>query len=315
MNKAEDTMKLVSPAAVLRQIADAISADCRGNIIIIGSLAAGYHFFADNAALMVRTKDADCLLSPRVRAIPAAVAVTERLFQEKWQFRPDEKWSAPGSASTPNDQLPAVRLNPPGIPDWFIELLTVPKSPTDLEKRWVRIKTSFGHFGLCSFGFLSLANFRPISTPLGIAIARPELMALANLLEHPEIRAETMSGLIAAREIKRSNKDLGRVLAIARLSLGLNEDALLDWPATWQGAIRARFPKNWKTLARRTGAGLRQLLNSPNDLDEARHTCENGLLASSPPTAEQLRLVGLRLLQDAIEPLEKMKGPAQSPPA
>jgi hypothetical protein len=307
VNNADDVMRLISPAAVLEQIAAAVPEDCRENIIIIGSLAAGYHFFGDNALLMVRTKDADCLLSPRIEAISAGVAITERLFQQNWQFRPDAKWSSPGNEFTPDDQLPAVRLTPPGVPDWFIELLTVPESPSDMNKRWVRLATSAGHFGLCSFGFLSLTNYRPISTPHGIAIARPELMALANLLEHPEIRPETMSGLIAAREIKRSNKDLGRVLAIARLSIGRNEDALLDWPAIWREAMQARFPENWRTLLGRTGAGLRQLLNRPNDLDEARHTCEHGLLASGPPSSEQLRLAGLRLLQDAIEPFGSVR--------
>ena len=111
-----------------------------------------------------------------------------------------------------------------------------------------------------------------------------------------------MSGLIANREIKRSNKDLGRVLAIARLSIARDEDSLLNWPAIWHEAMQARFPHDWKTIARRTGDGLREMLNRPNDLDEARHTCEFGLLASAAPTNEQLRLVGLRLLQDAVEP-------------
>jgi hypothetical protein len=39
-----------------------------------------------------------------------------------------------------------------------------------------------GHFSLCSFGFLSLIDFKPIETPFGIRIARPEMMAMANLL-------------------------------------------------------------------------------------------------------------------------------------
>ncbi len=304
MNNTDNVMKLVSPAKVLRQIAEAIPADCRENLIIIGSLAAGYHFFGEDANVMVRTKDADCLLSPRVRAIPAAISITERLFQEKWQFRPDEKWSKPGDENTPDDQLPAVRLNPPGNSEWFVELLTVPESASDAGKRWLRLKTSGGHFGLCSFGFLALANYKPIPTRLGIAIARPELMALANLLEHPEIRPETMSGLIAARQIRRSNKDLGRVLAIARLSIGKNEDALLEWPAIWREALEDRFPGKWRALAQRCGRGLRQLLASPNDLDEATHTCVNGLLASVPPTVEQLRIVAQRLMQDAIEAMD-----------
>jgi hypothetical protein len=173
-----------------------------------------------------------------------------------------------------------------------------------LTQKWVRVETSAGHFGLCSFGFLALANYKPIVTRLGIAIAQPELMALANLLEHPEIRPERMSGPIEARQIKRSNKDLGRVLAIARLSTGRNEDALLEWPAIWREALEDRFPHNWKEFARRCGSGLRLLLASPNDLEEATHTCINGLLASNPPTAEQLRIVGQRVMQDAIEAME-----------
>jgi len=305
MNKTDDVMKLVSPGAVLAQIAAAIPTDCRENLIIIGSLAVGYHFFGDNKAIRVLTKDADCLLSPRIKAIPAGVAITERLIHEHWQFRPDETWSKPGDANTKDENLPAVRLHPPGTTDWFIELLTVPESPTDRGKRWIRLKTSAGHFGLCSFGFLSLANYEPIRTPLGIYVAQPKLMALANLLEHPGIRPETMTGLIGGREIKRSNKDLGRVLAIVRLSIGQNEDALLQWPAHWQEALQSRFPNDWRDLARQAGTGLRKLLDSPNDLEEARHTCVFGLLASLPPTADQLRIVGQRLMADAIEPLEE----------
>ncbi len=309
MNKTDDVMKLVSPGAVLAQIAEAIPADCRENLIIIGSLAVGYHFFGNDNALMVRTKDADCLLSPRVEAIPAGVAITERLFQENWQYHPSEEWPAPGNAATEDKDLPAVRLNPPGNSDWFIELITVPESSADRGQRWIRLKTSAGHFGLCSFGFLSLANYEPIRTPLGIYVAQPKMMALANLLEHPEIGPKTMTGLIGGREIKRSNKDLGRVLAIARLSIGQDEDALLKWPAQWQEALQSRFPNDWRDLARQAGAGLRKLLDSPNDLEEARHTCEFGLLASHPPTADQLRIVGQRLLMDAIETLEKQAKP------
>lgn len=303
MNKSDAVMTLVSPLAVLKQIARAIPPDCRKNIIVIGSLAAGYHFFGNDPKLQVRTKGADCLLSPRIKAIPAGIKVTERLFQEKWRFRPDEKWSKPGDATVPDNELPAVRLNPPGSSNWFIELLTVPESPTDRKQHWSRLVTSAGHFGLCSFGFLSLANYRPISTPFGIAIARPELMALANLLEHPKIGGEKMSGLIAGRAIKRSNKDLGRVLAIARLSIGQDEDALLEWPDTWAEALQDRFPSECKNLAQHIGDGLRTLIANPNDLDEAHHTCLNGLLATNRVTVEQLRLAGERLLNDAIVPL------------
>lgn len=306
MNKPEDVTKLVAPATVLKEIADAIPADCRGNLIIIGSLAAGYHFFGNDPKLQVRTKDADGLLSPRIRALPAGIAITDRLFQEHWKYHPTEEFPAPGNAETRDSDLPLVRLEPPEGTGWFIELLTVPESVADREQRFVRVATKFGHFSLCSFGFLSLTNFEPILTPLGIFIAQPKLMALANLLEHQEIGTKTMSGLIGGREIKRSNKDLGRVLAIARLSFAQDEDALEKWPAEWQRALQDRFMETWRELAVRSGAGLRALLGSPNDLDEARHTCEWGLMASQPPSIRELEITGQRLLQDAVVPLEKM---------
>jgi len=83
------------------------------------------------------------------------------------------------------------------------------------------------------------------------------------------------------------------------------EDAMLGWPDIWRRALRDRFPDEWRELARGTGAGLRKILANELDLKEARHSCEYGLLSSNPPTLEELRLSGERLLKDAIEPLEK----------
>jgi hypothetical protein len=304
----EASVKLISPSGVLKQVAAAIPEDFRQNIIIVGSLAAGYYFFADNPKLQVRTKDVDCLLSPRIQAIPAGQAVADRLFAEKWQLRAEGGWGKPGDAKTPDNQLSVVRLHPPGSTEWFIELLTVPESEDDLDRKNVRIVTSNGHFSLPSFGFLSLAEFQPIATPFGIAIARPETMALANLLHHPAIGQETMSGLIAGRSIKRSNKDLGRVLALARLAEAKEEDSLQKWPEVWAAALQNRFPNSWRKLVPQVGAGLRQLLQPQHeaDLEEAHHTCANGSLVSQSPTLKLLRVTGQRLLQDAVEPLEQL---------
>jgi len=301
-------MSLIAPRSALEKIAAAIPEDCRENLVVIGSLAAGYAFFGDNAALAVQTKDADCLLSPRVRAIPAGIAVTEQLFAADWTFHPTEEFPAPGTAETPDAKLPVARLQPPGSPDWFIELLTVPESPEDLDQRYIRLPTANGHFSLCSFGFLSLADFQPLETDFGIRVARPEMMALANLLHHPIIGPQAMSGLIGDRKIKRSNKDLGRVLALALLAERRKEDTLLTWGPRWADALQTRLPARWRELALQAGNGLRQLLagKSEADFDEALHTCAYGLLASNPPTAAFLHIVGERLLVDGIEELESI---------
>lgn len=192
----DDSMSSVLPGVVLESIASSIPEDCRRNLIIIGSLAVGYYFFRDKHDMLVRTKDADCLLSPRIEAVDTGKKVTEQLFDAGWSFRPDARWARPGDESTPDNELPAVRLYPPGNSDWFIELLTVPESAEQRDMQWMRLKTRYGHFGLGSFGFLSLANYEQIETPLKIFVARPELMALANLLEHSVIRSQTMSAPI-----------------------------------------------------------------------------------------------------------------------
>ncbi len=306
MAKSDRAVDYIAPAEALKEIAEAVPADCHDKIVVIGSLAVGYHYFCNQLDMGVRTKDADCLLFPREAAVHAGIAITNKLFEAKWRFRPDDKWDKPGDLNTSEQQLPAVRLQPPGHSGWFIELLTVPGSPSDRTLRWMRIATRHGHFALPSFGFIALANHAPIKTDFGLFIARPDMMALANLLEHPTIAPQTMTGGFADRnDIKRSNKDLGRVLAIARLAIGQDEDALLDWPNEWLTPLQDRFPDDWKDLAERAGLGLRALLQSEPDLEQALYTCANGLLASKPPTLKQLRIAGERLLQDAIIPLEE----------
>ena len=298
--------QLISPHAVLERIAANIPPDCRENLIVVGSLAAGYCYFSGDAEFQVRTKDADCLLSPRNRAIAAGSAIVDRLFAENWAFRPTDEFPQPGTANTPEADLPVARLEPPDSGDWFIELLTVPESAEDLGRRYIRLSTSQGHFSLCSFGFLALTDYKPIETKFGIRVARPEMMALANLLHHPTIGPELMSGLIGERQIRRSNKDLGRVLALAYLAERKAEGTIAKWSDLWAEALQVRFTQGWRQLAIRAGSGLRALLTDEHlaDFDEALHTCAYGLLAFQPPSETMLRIAGERLLIDAVEPLE-----------
>ncbi len=305
-------MSHVSPKEVLSHVAAAVPGTCRKNIVVIGSLAAGYHFFGDDPTKAVRTKDVDCVLAPFQAAVGAGQSIARQLLDAGWKRRMEGDHQQLGDADTPVDKLPAVRLFPPGVdPDsedaWFIELLTVPESSEDHGHKWTRLPLAEGHFGLPTFRFISITAYDAIPAgDLGIRYARPEMMALANLLEHPEIKSDRMSGLFAGRSIKRSNKDLGRVLAIATLA---DLDDYRPWATSWQQALQTCFPDEWQTLALRVGNGLRALLDSPSDLEEAHHTCFNGLLASQPPTLGALLAAGERVLGDTVETLEEISKP------
>jgi len=302
-------MSHISPKEVLSQVAAAVPTACRENIVVIGSLAAGYHFFGEDPTKAVRTKDVDCVLAPFQAAVGAGQSIARQLLDVGWKRRIEGDHQQPGDPSTPVDKLPAVRLFPPNVdPDskdaWFIELLTVPESPEDHGRKWTRLPLEEGHFGLPTFRFISITAYEALPAgDLGIRYARPEMMALANLLEHPEIKSDRMSGLFSGRSIKRSNKDLGRVLAIATLA---DLDDYRPWATSWMQALQTCFPDEWQSLALRVGNGLRALLENPSDLEEAHHTCLNGLLASQPPTLDALQAAGERVLGDAVETLEDL---------
>jgi hypothetical protein len=296
-------MKNLSPSKVLQQVTEVVPSEYLQNLIVVGSLAAAYHFFRKDEGREVRTKDVDCLLCPHERAVESGVAMTEKMIAEGWQHRIEGGFGIPQPSAEPTDKLSAIRLCPPNSKDWFAELLAVPASEESVGKSWVAIELQSGFFGLPTFEFMSLTAFRAMPTEFGIRYARPEMMALANLLSHPVIAADTMSSPYGDRTIKRSNKDLGRVLSLARLS---SDDEIVQWPSKWEEALRDCFPNRWADLAASVGGGFRQLLDSDQDFDEAHHTCVVGLLASQPTTIEQLKATGQRVLQDAIEPLESL---------
>lgn len=300
----DPTSESVSPAKVIERLAAAVPEECRGNIVVIGSLAAGYRYFGHDENLLVQTKDVDCLLHPFVEAVEAGETITEVLMANGWKYAPTEEFPTPGDDSTPDDALPVVRLHPPGETSWFVELLTAGEKEGDFGRGFVPLKTSHGRFGLCAFGGIRLTQWNPIATDAGISIARPEMMALSNLLHHKKIGDERMSKPFGGRSIKRSNKDLGRVLALAYLAERDKEDVLLEWPEAWENALREFFPSIWQGMARDVGAGLRALLGNNNELEEAHHTCQHGLVAALAPRLGSLRAAGRRLLADAIEPLE-----------
>jgi len=92
----------------------------------------------------VRTKDVDCVLEPFHAAVGADQAITRQPLDAGWQRMLTGAHQDPGNDETPVDELPAVRLYPPGVDTeseeaWFIELLTVPESAEGVGNKWTHL--------------------------------------------------------------------------------------------------------------------------------------------------------------------------------
>lgn len=103
----------VSPRKVLAEVAAALPADLHPHLVVIGSLAAAYWLLHSKRNSGVRTKDIDCVLSPRFSAVENGRLIAERLLESGWKPRTQGPFATPGTIHTPPDKLPAVHLHPP----------------------------------------------------------------------------------------------------------------------------------------------------------------------------------------------------------
>lgn len=288
---------LLDPNLLFDLIARHVPADLKPNILVVGSLAAAYHHRDKLRLQGVNTKDADVVIQP-AGAIQECKTIATRLLGEGWT-----RTEVCVPKATPDaDRLEAIRLYPPGSRAYFIELLGFPAVGQTEIKNWAPVELADGWYGLPSFRYLGLTAIGRETAANGVMYATPSMMALSNLLSHPEIGTARMEGLVGGRKLLRSAKDLGRVLALARLAERVETET---WAARWDAALQATFPDEFTTLAMRAGDGLRELLEDPSAMDEARHAVDVGLLAQYQVTVEQMAALADQLLVDALDPLAR----------
>ena len=290
-------MNKLDPTALFERIVADVPTALHRHLFVTGSLAAAYHFQARLEGRAINTKDADLVVHPAGN-VKSCRQMAQTLLDCGWT-RTEECY--PRTARKPEDKLRAIRLYPPTSHDYFIEFLNLPKRGQRAAKRWIPVELTDGWYGLPSFRFMGLTELNRLKSEVGLEYASSAMMALANLLSHPEVGKEriqsgTMEGTL------RSAKDLGRVLALAWLA---GRDETERWTGLWAAGLKECFPRNWKSLAAHVGDGLRELLEDVAALEEAHQTTDVGLLNGLGVTAEMLKATGERLIVDVVEPLSE----------
>lgn len=288
------TMELLDAESMLERVAERIPEAVRPNVIVIGSIAAAWAFRDVSGTASVATKDIDLLLRPSIDAVVKAEEIGRALLDAGWEANYPQGWS-PASASTPEDQLPALRLSPPDGGPWFVELLAEPPNDQQTRKRWRRIETGNRHFGLPSFRYMRVAVHDAERTPFGLQVARPALMALANLLEHAEPDRTVVRNLGQPRYVK----DVGRSVALWWLAQQRIVPAADAWLSAWDHALDAHDPGRRSEQIAAAALGLESI---GSRLQDAHSIAVRSLLAPHGTTSAAYRraYAGLKhLLADA----------------
>lgn len=274
------------PEEIFRSIVRDLPKSVIKDLIVAGSLAAAYHFRDQLQTRAINTKDADVLVQPAGN-IETCRALARKLLGMGWRHAENRQFP-PGAKST--DPLPAIRLVPKDGADYFLELLGLPRPGQRTAVKWQPIELKEGWYGLPCFRFMALIAYRPLTSKPGLRYARPEMMALSNLLSHPTLGTQTLSRPVGDRDgILRSCKDLGRVVALAWLA---GREGTEAWRDSWAQA----YPQFQKA-----GGGLRELLDNGRGLDDAYHTARYGLLRGLPVTLDAFRATAARLLSDLLD--------------
>lgn len=288
-------MNELNPTELFERIAGDVPEPLHQHLFVTGSLAAAYHYKAQLQGQAINTKDADLVVHPAGDVV-SCQEMAQQLLNTEWRCI-DECY--PQSTPEPVDTLRAIRLFPPGSNAYFIEFLNIPETDQAEAKRWIPLELNDGWYGLPSFKFLGIASIDRLSSHVGLEYASPSMMALANLLSHPQVGTQKI-GSGSMTGVLRSAKDLGRVIALAHLAGREETEA---WYDLWLQATQECFPEHWNELLIQIGSGLDELIQDKNALEDARKTTDIGILRGMDISAEALQGIGERLMQDVIVPL------------
>lgn len=277
--------------SLLHRVAEQVPVALRPHVVVIGSIATAWAFRDVSGTQMVATKDIDLLLRPAVDAVTTAESLGKDLLDDGWQPRFPNGIDH-GTAATPDDQLPALRLSPPDSENaWFVELLAEPPAGQVTRKHWRRIHTVAGDFGLPSFRYMGVAVYGAEQTDVGLRVARPACMALAHLLEHADPDRTPIAGLPG--NPPRFTKDVGRAVSLWWLAREQSSPAHAQWLTQWRDALRALYPGSEAEMYASTRAGLESLTDY---LREAHAIALNGVLAPHGTTLDAYRRAHAGLL-------------------
>lgn len=276
-------MNRLDPQAVFSRLHDDLPRSLHRHFIVVGSLAAAFHFRTALEGRAINTKDADIVITP-AGEVDACQKMANRLLKLGWTHRRSEH------------SPPFIRLHPKNSTDYFIEFLGLPKRGQRVAKTIIRVDLRDGWYGVPCFRFMGLTNEGALRSKEGIRYAAPSMMALANLLSHRSVGTQRMASLIEGRSILRSSKDLGRVLALAWLS---GREQVQSWFDQWNDAMDKWFPSQRSAVLR----GLKDLLGDPGAFEEAWFTTRFGLLQGKNVSEKQLRSVAEQLVSDWSESL------------
>jgi len=289
---------MLDPETTFKLIATNLPASVHDHVVIVGSIAAAYYHRQALGNRQVQTKDADLVIQP-AGDLATCRTIAEQLLTARWRRRAD---CTPSATPTPQPStlLRTLRLHPPDSDAYYIEILGLPSRKQHESVRFEPLELTDGWYGVPCFRYLSLVDFEQPTSSAGLRYAAPSMMALANLLSHPEVGTQRMSTELGGRKILRSAKDLGRVLALARLEERATTEA---WADVWLRALRPRFPEEWPRLASRVGNGLNALLDNQDAFEEAHHAAAVvGLLSHLRMTLDELRAIAEQFLEDVVEP-------------